>query len=87
MIGMYFGYKSCATIGLTFDVFGFLLLWIFGLPSDIKPYGRVVMSEWDVEINLEEEKQFLFARGVSHAAVVFILFGFVLQFVSSLKIC
>jgi nitrate reductase gamma subunit len=84
MFGLYAGSHSLSGIGLTFDIAGFLLLWRFGLPSDIKPHGVVVGSTWDAKEDPDEKTRFILAKWSAHISVLLVLAGFVLQFVGTL---
>ena len=83
--GIFFASGSISAIGLTLDIAGVLMLWRFGLPSHLKPGGKVVNTEWDVEIDLVEKKRFAFAKWLSEIAVFLMTMGFVLQFIGSVK--
>ena len=82
--GVSYSNGSISAIGLTLDITGVLLLWRFGLPSHLKPGGKV-HTEWDVEINDVEKKRYTFAKWESDVSVLFIVIGFVLQFMGSIK--
>lgn len=85
-LGSYLSH-SLSTLGLTLDIAGFLLLWRFGLPSEIKPHGVVVQTQWD-QIEVPDEKnRFIFAKWAGHTGVVLVLVGFILQFLGSVKTC
>jgi hypothetical protein len=81
VLGVYFGHRNWSAIGLSLDIAGFLLLWRFGLPSDLKPGGKIVGTEWDVTFSDSEKKRFEIAGWVCHISVGLVLAGFVLQFV------
>lgn len=85
-LGIYLGH-SLSTVGLTLDIGGFLLLWRFGLPSEIKPNGIVAQSHWDQVEVPDEKSRFIFAKWASHLGVCLVLIGFLLQFLGSLKTC
>ncbi len=83
--GIIYSNASISAIGLTLDITGFLLIWRFGLPSHLKPGGKIVNAEWDVEISETEKKRFSFAKCVSDISVLLIVTGFILQFIGSVK--
>ena len=83
--GIYYSKASISAIGLTFDITGFLLLWRFGLPSHLKPGGKVVGTEWDVSIDENEKNRFKSAKWISDLSVLSIVIGFVLQFLGGTK--
>lgn len=81
--GIAFAGCSLGRIGLALDITGFLLLWYFGLPSDLKPEGKVVRSEWDVEYDTKEKRRFYIAKFIGHLAVLLVVLGFVFQFLAT----
>lgn len=84
VVGISYPNGSISATGLTLDITGVLLLWRFGLPSHLKPDGEV-HTEWDKKIDDVEKKRFAFAKKVSDVAILFIVSGFVMQFLGSIK--
>ena len=85
LVGIRCGRESIAAIGLVLDIAGVLLLWRFGLPSDLKKGGLIARTQWDVEIDSKEKARFDFATVASHVAVSLIFFGFLLQFLGTIR--
>ena len=84
VVGVSYSSGSISAIGLTLDITGVIMLWHFGLPSLIKPEGKV-HTVWDEQINEVEKKRFIFAKWASDSAILLIVSGFVLQFMGSVK--
>lgn len=84
VVGVSYSNGSISAIGLTLDITGVLLLWHFGLPSLLKPSGKV-HTVWDEEINDVEKKRFDIAKLVGDVAILLIVLGFALQFLGSIK--
>ena len=80
--GVSYSNWKVSAIGLALDIVGVLLLWRFGLPSHLKPGGKV-HTVWDEKIDDVEKKRFDFAKVAGDAAILLIVFGFVLQFIGS----
>ena len=85
VIGITYSNGSISAIGLALDVTGFVLLWRFGLPSHIKPEGKVANVEWESRIDKTENKRYIFAKWVSEISVVLIIIGLILQYLGSIK--
>ena len=83
LVGIRYGRESIAAIGLVLDIAGVLLLWRFGLPSDLKKGGQIA-TQLDVAIDPKEKVRFQFAKVVSHIAVLLIFAGFFLQFLGTI---
>jgi hypothetical protein len=84
IVGLIYSNCSISAIGLALDISGVLLLWRFGLPSDLKIDGEVVGTRWDVEIDHKENQRYLFAKSISNLALVLIVVGFALQYLGSI---
>jgi hypothetical protein len=81
--GVYVSGRSIPAVGLAIDVFGAILLWRFGLPSEFKKGGRSAQTEWDVTHNPIQEREYKTAAFLSHAGIASIVVGFALQFVGT----
>jgi hypothetical protein len=69
-------------IGLTFDIIGVLMLFKYGLPSDLNKNGHISMVLEQVD-NDEIHKYKKYER-LSYVALVSIIIGFILQGLSTL---
>ena len=68
-------------IGLTFDIIGVLILFKFGLPSDVNQNGHIALIiEQEDEAEKRKWKKFNF---LSRVGLAFILIGFAFQFLSN----
>jgi hypothetical protein len=69
------------TLGLLFDLFGVLLLFKFGLPSDIDKNGSIgIILEQEDE---DEKKKWIQYNFWSKTGLGFISLGFILQIISN----
>jgi hypothetical protein len=67
------------TLGLLFDLFGVLLLFKFGLPSDIDKNGSIgIILEQE-----DEKKEWIQYNFWSKTGLGFISLGFILQIISN----
>jgi hypothetical protein len=67
--------------GLLLDIIGALILWLFGLPPDIRRSGQSYLV-----IGQGNEKEILKAKhydSYSRCGIYLLLFGFVLQLISN----
>lgn len=69
------------TLGLIFDIIGVIILFKFGLPSDVNKYGEVSLLLEDNDT--DEIKKWRRYDCWSKIGLISILFGFILQIVSN----
>ena len=82
-IGITYSKGSISAIGLALDVTGFILLWRFGLPSHLKPGGKVANVEWESRKDHTEENRYIFAKRIGDISVALIVSGFILQYLGT----
>ena len=68
-------------IGLAFDIIGVILLFFFGIPSDLNKHGRIfrVVSQID-QASIDEWKKFDI---LSKTGLTLIILGFIFQIFST----
>ena len=74
------------SVGLFLDIFGVILLFIFGLPSRFVSDGpptNTISFGWDPDSVKQWEKQWNRYKLVSWFALVLLVLGFALQIVSN----
>ena len=64
-------------VGLCFDIFGVILLFLFGLPSTVDPEGHIFVVAHDKD-ETEIEKAIVYLRW-GRIGLGLLIFGFVLQ--------
>lgn len=75
-------------VGLLFDMFGVLILFRYGLPSDYSDsptgYYLLVNERPEEELKKQEAKN-KFIKRMAYIGLLCLLLGFVLQFIGSIK--
>jgi len=86
LTGIYLADHSITGVGITLDFAGFILLWRFGLPNDIKINGVVSQAKWDVEVDAKELSRFFLAQKLAHLGIILVLAGLLLQFIDAVNL-
>ena len=75
-------YKYISSIGLLFDIIGVILLFFYGIPKNLNPNGYIYKVKEDVNIN--EINTYKKYKYWSYIALIFLLIGFIFQFIGSI---
>ena len=68
--------------GLVLDIGGVVLLFIYGLPSEVNKSGGVII-EWPDPNSEQEQRKWKSYKRRSHWGLFLLVFGFLLQLVSN----
>jgi uncharacterized membrane protein SpoIIM required for sporulation len=67
-------------VGLSFDIIGVILLFIFGLPPDVIRGGHQYYASLEVDKN--EKRKAAIYDNISRVALILIIIGFIFQLLS-----